>query len=107
MLTRIGLLCRRNRGLISLHPANLLSRSSERKEASADSPKDSYEWPRTRNLGLETPQVCVALPVVEEAVDVTALRIREREPRHDPPRLRWIAVLDCGLEPLAVRFRLL
>jgi hypothetical protein len=51
--------------------------------------------------------VCVALPVVDEAVDVTALRIREREPRHDPPRLRWIAVLDCGLEPLAERFRLL
>ena len=51
--------------------------------------------------------VASMFPVVDEAVDVTALRIREREPRHDPPRLRWIAVLDCGLEPLAERFRLL
>ena len=51
-------------------------------------------------------QVCVALPVVHEAVDVTALHIRESEPRHDPPGLRWITVLDCGLESLAERFRL-
>jgi hypothetical protein len=43
-------------------------------------------------------------PVVDEAVDVTALRIREREPRHDPPCLHGIAVLDCRLEPLADRF---
>jgi hypothetical protein len=47
------------------------------------------------------------LPVVDEAVDVTALCVREREPRHDPPCLCWIAVLDCGLEPLAEWFRLL
>jgi hypothetical protein len=37
---------------------------------------------------------------------VTALRIRKREPRHDPPRQRWIVLLDCGLEPLAEWFRL-
>jgi hypothetical protein len=52
-------------------------------------------------------QVYVALPVVYESVDVTALHIRERKPRHDPPGLRWIIVLDCGLESLAERFRLL
>jgi len=47
------------------------------------------------------------LPVVDEALDVTALRIREREARHDPPCLCWIAVLDRRLEPLAERFGLL
>ena len=63
----------------------------------------------TRNgtlQGFNTARVRVVLPVVDEAVDVTVLRIRERESRHDPPRLGWIAVLDCGLEPLAERFRL-
>jgi hypothetical protein len=45
-------------------------------------------------------------PVVDEANDVTALRIREREPRHDPPHFCWIVFGDGGLEPLAKRFRL-
>jgi len=51
--------------------------------------------------------VASTLPIVDQAVDVTALRIREGEPRHDPPCLCRIAVLDCGLEPLAERFGLL
>jgi hypothetical protein len=55
---------------------------------------------------MRTP-VASTLPIVDQAVDVTALRIREREPRHDPRCLCWIAVLDCSLEPLADWFGLL
>jgi hypothetical protein len=68
-------------------------------------PNLSTLWARQKSVF--GTQVCVALPVVYEAVDMTALHIREREPRHDPPGLRWIIVLDCGLESLAERFRLL
>jgi len=50
--------------------------------------------------------MCVVFPVVDEANDVTALGIREREPRHDPPHLAWIVFGDGGLEPLAKRFGL-
>ena len=51
-------------------------------------------------------RVCVVFPVVDEANDVTALGIREREPLHDPSRFCWIVFGDGGLEPLAKRFGL-
>jgi hypothetical protein len=40
-------------------------------------------------------------PVADETVDVTTLRLRERDPSHDPACLSGIAVLDRRLEPLA------
>jgi hypothetical protein len=45
-------------------------------------------------------------PVADEADDVTALRVREREPRHDPACLCRLVVLDRRLEPLAAWFGL-
>jgi hypothetical protein len=50
--------------------------------------------------------MCVVFPVVDEANDVTALGIREREPLHDPSHFCWIVFGDGGLEPLAKRFGL-
>jgi hypothetical protein len=41
--------------------------------------------------------VASTYPVIHEAVDVMALRSREREPRHDPPCLGWIAVSIAAL----------
>jgi len=55
---------------------------------------------------MRTP-VASTLPIVDQPVDLTALRIREGESRHDLPRLCRIAVLDRRLEPLTERFGLL
>jgi hypothetical protein len=51
-------------------------------------------------------RVSVVFPIVDEALDVTALGIREREPLHDPSHFCWIVLGDGGLEPLAKRFGL-
>jgi hypothetical protein len=45
-------------------------------------------------------------PVADETVDVTTLRIRERDPRHDPACLCRIALFDRRLGPLAAWFGL-
>src|SRR5262245_44184791 len=47
-----------------------------------------------------------ALPLVEEPVDVTPLRLREVERREEPPRLGGVVVRRRGLEVRALRGRL-
>src|SRR5581483_12190601 len=46
------------------------------------------------------------LPAVDQALDVTALRLGEVEPVEQPPRLPRVVVRDRSLEVLAERRRL-
>ena len=63
-----------------------------------------------RAWGLQVVRRCyarqLALPLVEQALDVAALRVGELEARDDPARLGRVVVLDRRLEPLAQRVRL-
>src|SRR5439155_4340644 len=58
---------------------------------------------RARRHRLET----ALFPGVEQAFDMAALIARERHVREQPAHLGWVVVLDCGLEMLAARRRLL
>jgi hypothetical protein len=46
------------------------------------------------------------LPLVDQPLDVAALRVREVEPVEEAPRLGGVVVRDRGLEVLAERGRL-
>jgi hypothetical protein len=48
----------------------------------------------------------LALPLLEQTLDMMALRVVERHSVDDPPGLPWVVVRDRRLEPLPLRRRL-